>query len=393
MPKSCCKLTTFLLLLVFLFCSCTDTDTNSSSIGASSVPSGTEKPQPTETTVSSASSATEDPPPTSGPPATSAETPSGTVPDGTSSGRNTEPTTVSSTSSSGGVITSGKTTAPTTKPSADPSPQPSPIVVKTPKASGTTAYAGNGVVIDASNLSEGYVMVKCTSSAPRLKLMVVSPSQTFNYDLNKEGRYEVFPLQAGDGEYRLRVMENISGTRYRELFSVTVSVRLTNAFSPFLYPSQYVSFTADSQAVKKSYELCAGVNSDLGKIERIYTYITGHVVYDTEKAATVKSGYLPDVDETLRTEKGICFDYAALMAAMLRAQNIPTQLAIGTVAPGDVSHAWNLVYTKEKGWIAFKISFSGGTWKLMDATFGASKGQDIEKYIGDGSRYTELRYY
>ena len=29
----------------------------------------------------------------------------------------------------------------------------------------------------------------------------------------------------------------------------------------------------------------------------------------------------------------------------------------------------------------------------MDATFGASKGQDIEKYIGDGSRYTELRYY
>lgn len=105
------------------------------------------------------------------------------------------------------------------------------------------------------------------------------------------------------------------------------------------------------------------------------------------------SGYLPDVDDTLRTNKGICFDYAALVTAMLRAQGIPTKLVIGTVSPGDLSHAWNLIYTKEKGWVAVKIYFSGGTWKLMDATFGASMGQGIEDYIGDGSQYTELRVY
>ncbi len=29
----------------------------------------------------------------------------------------------------------------------------------------------------------------------------------------------------------------------------------------------------------------------------------------------------------------------------------------------------------------------------MDATFGASMGQGIEDYIGDGSQYTELRVY
>ena len=36
------------------------------------------------------------------------------------------------------------------------------------------------------------------------------------------------------------------------------------------------------------------------------------VTYDEDKAATVETGYLPDIDETLSTGKGICFDYAGL---------------------------------------------------------------------------------
>ena len=39
-----------------------------------------------------------------------------------------------------------------------------------------------------------------------------------------------------------------------------------------------------------------------------------NISYDEEKARTVESGYLPDVDETLESGKGICFDYAALNA-------------------------------------------------------------------------------
>ncbi len=35
------------------------------------------------------------------------------------------------------------------------------------------------------------------------------------------------------------------------------------------------------------------------------------------------AGYLPDVDSILQEKKGICFDYAALMATMLQSQNIP----------------------------------------------------------------------
>ncbi len=275
--------------------------------------------------------------------------------------------------------------------------KPGPIKVKTPSASGTEVYEGNGAVIDASHMSEGYIMVKCESTAPRLKLQVKFGDYTYNYDLNKEGRYEVFPLQGGSASYTVRVMENVAGTKYQQLYSATLNPQISNAHSPFLYPNQFVNFSASSKAVKKSYELCAGASTDLQKVEAVYSYITENITYDSGKAEQAQagqlSGYLPNVDSTLSSGQGICFDYAALMAAMLRAQNIPTKLVIGTVSPGNISHAWNLVYTKEKGWIAYKIEFTGGGWKLMDSTFGASQGQNIEAYIGNGGNYTQLRVY
>lgn len=323
---------------------------------------------------------------------------------GTSSGISGSPSSNNSHSGSSAVspppaTSRPNTTAkPTTKPTTPSTPEyQGPITIKTPVASGKIIHQGNGATVDASNTSDGYIMVKCVSSAPRLKVQIKFDGYTYNYDLNKNGNYEVFSLQGGSGEYTVRVMENISGTRYRQLYAVTLNVKISNAYSPYLYPNQYIDFSASSKAVKKSYDLCVGASTDLKKIEAIYSYITANIAYDYKKAddaiAGKLNGYLPDVDDTLKTGKGICFDYAALMAAMLRAQNIPVKLVIGTVSPKNLSHAWNLVYTKEKGWIAFKIYFSGGQWKLMDATFGAAEGQNIEDYIGDGGRYTQLRVY
>ena len=79
------------------------------------------------------------------------------------------------------------------------------------------------------------------------------------------------------------------------------------------------------------------------------------------------SGYLPDVDETLSSGKGICFDYAALMAAMLRAHDIPTRLAIGNVDPEGILHAWNQIYID-------------GKWVWMDATFGIKNSHKESDY-------------
>jgi hypothetical protein len=261
--------------------------------------------------------------------------------------------------------------------------------VKMPQASGTVVHSDNSAVIDASNNSEGYVMVKYTgSSKARLKVLIKGPKGTeFNYDLKTDGSYEVFPLSDGNGSYNVGVYQNIEGTKYTCLITKNITASLSNEFAPFLLPNQYVNYTATSKSVKKSAELTKGAEDTLDKIAAVYDYVVNNVSYDREKAATVQSGYVPNVDQVLDKKKGICFDYASLMASMLRSQGIPTKLAIGYA--GTAYHAWLDVYTPETGWIEAVVFFDGKSWKLMDPTFasGMSSGAALAKYIGDGSSY------
>ena len=69
------------------------------------------------------------------------------------------------------------------------------------------------------------------------------------------------------------------------------------------------------------------------------------------------------MDVILQEKKGICFDYAALMATMLRSQNIPAKMEIGyaNMEEGAVYHAWLSVYIKDIGWIDDLIEFDGKT--------------------------------
>lgn len=262
-------------------------------------------------------------------------------------------------------------------------------------ASGTTVYSNEKAKVDASNAKDGYVMVAYNGqSKNRLKVRVTGPGGiVYTYDLNKNGNYEVFPLADGNGKYTVGVYENTSGNKYALAFSTPVTVMLTDSYAPFLRPNQYVNYTANSQAVKKAAKLTAGKKTDLEKITAIYHYTITTLTYDKQKAQTVQSGYLPDVDKVLAEKKGICFDYAALMTAMLRSQGIPTKLVVGYT--GDVYHAWINTYIPEQGWIEGIIFFDGTTWKLMDPTFASSANQSkqIMEYIGNGSNYSAKYLY
>ena len=124
----------------------------------------------------------------------------------------------------------------------------------------------------------------------------------------------------------------------------------------------------------------------LDVIENIYSYVTNSIIYDEEKAQSVAYGYIPDPNETLRSGKGICFDYASVMTSMLRSQRIPTKLEVGYA--GEVYHAWISCYVTEIGWIDNIIEFNGETWSLMDPTLAANNSSSaVQEYIGDGSKY------
>ena len=252
------------------------------------------------------------------------------------------------------------------------------------------AQGTDRVRLDLSGVNEGYVAVSATSDK-RLKFQVVCGETTYNYDLDSDGTPWVYPLQCGSGKYRFRVMENVSESRYAELYSKECQVELSDEFAPFLRPSAYVSYDRDSDCVDKAKELAAQATDAVGVVSNVYSFICKSVVYDRRKAATVQSGYLPNPDETLQTGKGICFDYAALAAAMLRSQGIPTKMVFGYVSPNDLYHAWNMFYTSQTGWVTVKFEVTKDSWNRLDLTFSAS-GAD-SRFIGDGSNYTDLYYY
>lgn len=262
-----------------------------------------------------------------------------------------------------------------------------------PEASGTVTYGNEAVSIDASNTADGYVMVRYQGDSSKVRMQITVPDQTtYTYTLASSGSYETFPLSEGDGSYKLDILENAYDDMYALAFSQEIQVKIKDEFKPFLYPNQYAWFTKDDEVVAYGIEVSDHSVDDLDYVEQIYLYVIENVVYDEQLAATVTSGYLPDVDTTLRTKKGICFDYASLMVAFLRSQGIPTKLQIGY--SGDAYHAWISVYLTQIGWVDDIIEFDGKSWALMDPTLAASNSRSsLKKYIGDGSNYTVKYLY
>ena len=256
-------------------------------------------------------------------------------------------------------------------------------VVLTGQADGTVTYGCESVTIDASHISEGYIMVSYTGTNEKVKLQITGPDEVvYTYDLH--GDYETFPLTAGSGSYTVGVFENIEGTSYSTLFTQTIDVKIDDEFGPYLYANQYVNYDGDSKVVEKAEELSKPCNDDLEVIEQVYNYMISNFTYDYDKAESVQSGYLPDVDEVFEAQTGICFDYAAVMAAMLRSQRIPTRLEVGYA--GDVYHAWISTDIEEQGWVNGIIQFDGKNWELMDPTF-ASTSSKPEDFITNTDEY------
>lgn len=245
------------------------------------------------------------------------------------------------------------------------------ISVRTNNASGVEVYSNNGTTVDASNKDKGYIMIKHDGGSNRIKLQIINVTTTYTYDLNSNGKYEAFPLQMGDGTYTIRTLENVTGTSYSILYSTEVAVAINSSLSPYLYPSQRVRFNSSMEAVKKSYDLTAGLTSDEEKVNAIYNYVINTIKYDYSKISNLTSTYLSNADTTLANESGICLDYSVLVAVMLRAQGIPTQVVYGSATEASW-HAWNKIY------------YNGG-WVLKDATFEAGGGK--------GTNYTESQRY
>lgn len=219
----------------------------------------------------------------------------------------------------------------------------------------TASYAGSQII--TVNTSDSTVVVNYNATDySKVKVAITKGSESYYYDL--PSNYEVYPLQMGNGDYSVNLYENVSGSRYKSVYSKKISLKASDE-AVFLSSSQNVSWDEESAAVTLADELTEGLESDEEKFEVIYNYVVNNIRYDYRKAYTIQANYIPSPDETLVDGSGICYDYSSLLAVMLRSQDIPTKLVKGYSTNVSTYHAWNEV-------------FISGQWSTVDTTIDAS---------------------
>ncbi|MDR3364678.1 MAG: transglutaminase-like domain-containing protein [Clostridiales Family XIII bacterium] len=289
----------------------------------------------------------------------------------------------------GGVAGGGKSTVDDDPDAPDRDNTPR-VLVDT--ADGTATVGGDGATVDFSHAQDGYIMAKYEGDNSKVKIQITKDGgETYTYDIQGNTDFAGFPLSQGSGNYSVAMFLNVEGDKYSQACAQAVEADIADGFQPFLRPNQYCDYSSSTRSVAKGAEVAQGSKSDLKTIENVFVYVTGNVEYDYDKAATVQSGYVPNVDETLSSGKGICFDYASLTTCMLRTQGIPCQLVVGYA--GEAYHAWISVHVEGVGWVANMIQFDGDQWTLMDPTFASSGDTADPNAVGDGEHYNPVYYY
>ena len=89
-------------------------------------------------------------------------------------------------------------------------------------------------------------------------------------------------------------------------------------------------------------EICATSCDDGEKAKLAYTWVLNNITYDYNCNPIYQHS---DLDKTLQTKKGICYDIANLFTAICRSQNIPCYSIDGYLKTDyEYKHTWNRVY-------------------------------------------------
>lgn len=252
------------------------------------------------------------------------------------------------------VVTPKPTAAPvvTPKPTNTPKPTASPAV--TPKPVQTPVPANVPPTIDTSTVSDGYVRVAFTSNV-KLMVQTVFGNTVQNFNMANDGSFTNIPLNLGEGSYKIRLLRNIEGSRYAVEKSATVTYQSDTTNNVYLLSIPTIQFDSSMTAIKKAAALTSNKTTAYDKLSAIYDYVVKNISYDYDKLDNLPNGYVPDIEATYASKKGICYDFASLFAAMCRSQGIPCKLVKGYTVKTAGFHAWNEVYIN-------------GEWKIIDTT-------------------------
>lgn len=213
-------------------------------------------------------------------------------------------------------------------------------------------------VINIDNSTYGYFSVDYSYNiGAKMKIGVTFNNKTEYYDYTS-GETFIAGFEQGNGNYTISLYENIKENLYRSIASKQVTVELENIFAPYLISTSEVTFSEDDAVYLMANDICKDLTNTDDKVRAIFKFIRKNISYDYKLAYSISSGKItthhPNAVNTLESEKGICYDFAVLFAAMCRSQGIPCFIEKGYLH--DVYHAWNKVYINEK-WYGIDTTF------------------------------------
>lgn len=136
---------------------------------------------------------------------------------------------------------------------------------------------------------------------------------------------------------------------------------------PYFAASKYIDWHHPDVA-QKAAELAAGSTSEEMLVKRCFEFVRDEIKHSGDyKCNPVTCS----ASEVLRHSTGFCYAKSHLLAALLRANGIPSglcyqRLAVGTKGPPFCLHGLNAVYLKQYGW--YRIDARGNK-PGVDAAF------------------------
>lgn len=159
----------------------------------------------------------------------------------------------------------------------DEPPVYSPLQVLVPEATGKETLGSSPMILDVSNISQGYFIAQSDSSDLTCSLQIISPSGVLYSYFIAPGESATVTFTEGSGDYTITGYQQVQGDQYAALYSETVTVQLENDFLPFLYPNQYVNFTPDSKASQLALSLIDEDTVDVDALQQIYDYVVSNL--------------------------------------------------------------------------------------------------------------------
>ncbi|MFV0504057.1 MAG: transglutaminase-like domain-containing protein [Lachnospirales bacterium] len=244
----------------------------------------------------------------------------------------------------------------------------------------SSVYAG----VDTTNSDSGYITVTA-SGASKMKpyvTQVKNSGQTYNYTITSSSPVNI-PLQLGSGSYKIVLLQAVSGNKYRAVSQKTLNVKDAGN-SVYTNSIQMINFNTNMASIKALTEIMSEGATVVDKVTLLYTYMVTNYSYDFDKVKALanSTSYIPNIESTYSTKNGICYDFASLFAASLRANSIPTKLAMGYTPEISTYHAWNQVFYESK-------------WNTIDITYDVAMKEAAKNttMVKPASKYTVTKYY